>query len=148
MSPPMLSPSPPASSTTSSTPLQSSVDDHHDHLALAIQPLLRHLNVDPPIPDRYLTALVHQLESIEKAVDTGIAARQPPSDEQRALLVGISATRTLVKFFERDLFDQSRRPRTGEVGDCICTLAEICDALGLGETISRDLKLIAGHIRN
>lgn len=121
--------------------------DHQDHLYVAIQPLLQHLNVESHRTDRYLTALLTKLDSIEKAVETGIAARQPPTEEQRTLLVGISATRTLIRYFERDMFGRARRPRTGEVSDCIDTLAEICDALGLPDTTAHNLRLVASQIR-
>lgn len=147
MSPESIPISPPTASTASSSVQQSSRHDHHDSLSFALQPLLQHLDVQIVRTDRYLTPLLATLESIEKAVDTGIASRQPPTDEQQTLLVGISATRTLVRYFEQDLFGKARRPRTGEVAECIETLGEMCDELHLPGTTGQDLRLVAGQIR-
>ena len=121
--------------------------DQYDHLILALQPIILHLHVTSPTSDRILTTLHEMLRSTEKAVETGIAARQPPTDEQRILLEGISATRILARYFERSLFDRERAPRLGQVVEAIEDMALMCQALGLGDVARRNLVIVANQLK-
>lgn len=135
------------SSNLSPSPSSHTVLDQYDQLIIALQPLLQHLDVIAPTSDRHLTTLHDKLRQTEKTVENGIAARQAPTDEQRILLEGINATRTLARYFERSLFDRERKPRVGQVAEAIEDIASMYQALGLDEGARRELLSIASDLR-
>lgn len=139
-------------STGLSTPSRLSIYDHHDNLGMALHPLLVHLAVTYERSDRYLTALLDRLSLLERSMFPDDAPPRPPTDEERSMLVSISATRTLVRYFEQNLYgrdrQRERRPRTGEVADAIEVLADLCDSAGLGEDVQKSVLAVGSSIRD
>lgn len=135
-------------SRTSSTPARLSVYDIHDRLDVLLRPLLSHLAVHSPRSDRFLQPLLTRLTELESSLFSNSAGPTSLCDDQKQLLVGIDATRTLMRYCERDIYEKGARPRLGEVVEAIETLGDMSMSVGLGEEVRRNLYLFASHVRD
>lgn len=135
-------------SRTSSTPARLSVYDIHDRLDVLLRPLLSHLAVHSPRSDRFLQPLLARLTELESSLFPNSVGPTSLCDDQKQLLVGIDATRTLMRYCERDLYEKGARPRLGEVVEAIETLGDMSMSVGLGEEVRRNLYLFASHLRD
>jgi len=124
-----------------------SVYDIHDQLAVLLQPLLTYLAVTSERSDRFLQSLLERLIQTESHLFPNTPERTLVTDAQQQLLVGIDATRTLVRYCERDMYEQGARPRIGEVVEAIESLGGMCFSVGLGDDIRTNCLELASAVR-
>jgi len=138
----------PAISRPGSTrPGKLSVYDIHDQLETLLQPLLTYLAVTSTRSDRYLHSLLDRLIQTESLLFPNTPERTAVTDAQQQLLVGIDATRTLVRYCERDMYEKGVRPRVGEVVEAIESLGEMCLSVGLGDDVRMGCVRLATTVR-
>jgi hypothetical protein len=136
------------SRTSSSTPGGLSIYDIHDRLNILLQPLMSHLTVHSPRSDRFLRPLLTRLTDLEGELFPKSSATMTLCEDQKKLLVGIDATRTLARYCERDMYEKGARPRLGEIVEAIETLGDMCTSIGLGEDCRRALHVLASQVRD
>jgi hypothetical protein len=136
------------SRTSSSTPVRLSVYDIHDRLNILLQPLMSHLTVHSPRSDRFLRPLLTRLTELEDTLFPKSSATMDMCEDQKKLLVGIDATRTLARYCERDMYEKGARPRLGDVLEALETLGDMCLSIGLGEDIRRAFYALASRVRD
>jgi len=139
---------PDISRPASTRPVKLSVYDIHDQLEVLLQPLLAYLAVSSERSDRYLHSLLDRLIQTEHHLFPNTPERTLVTDAQQQLLVGIDATRTLVRYCERDMHEKGARPRIGEVVEAIESLGGMCLSVGLGEDVRTGCLKLASAIRD
>jgi len=138
----------PAISRPGSTrPGKLSVYDIHDQLETLLRPLLTYLAVTSTRSDRYLHSLLDRLIQTESLLFPNTPERTAVTDAQQQLLVGIDATRTLVRYCERDMYEKGVRPRIGELVEAIESLGDMCLSVGLGEDVRMGCVRLASAVR-
>jgi hypothetical protein len=131
----------------SAAPRKLSLYDIHDQLEVLIQPLMTYIAVTSTRSDRYLHALLERLIKTESHLFPNTPDRTTVIDAQQNLLVGIDATRTLVRYLERDIYDKGTRPRIGEVAEAIESLGDLCLSVGLDEDVRIGCLALASAVR-
>jgi hypothetical protein len=138
----------PAISRPGSTrPVKLSVYDIHDQLEVLLRPLLAYLAVTSERSDRYLHSLLERLTQTENHLFPNTPERKTVTEAQRSLLVGIDATRTLMRYCEMGMYEKGARPRIGEVAEAIECLGDLCVSVGLGEDVKKGCFTLASAIR-
>lgn len=97
--------------------------------------------------DRYLHALLERLTQTENHLFPNTSERTTITDAQQNLLVGIDATRTLMRYCEMGMYEKGARPRIGEVAEAIEALGELCLSVGLGEDVREGCLMLARTVR-
>jgi hypothetical protein len=136
-----------SSRNTPATPTKLSLYDIHDQLEHLLEPLTAYLSVQPSRSDRFLQALLARLVELDKNLFPNSPERTTICDDQKKMLLGIDATRTLVRYCERDLYDRSPKPRVGAVVEAIEALGDFCLDLGLDEMSRQELRRLATAVR-
>jgi hypothetical protein len=138
----------PAISRPGSTrPVKLSVYDIHDQLEVLLQSLLTYLAVTSQRSDRYLHSLLERLIQTESHLFPNTPERTTVTDAQQNLLMGIDATRTLMRYCEMGMYEKGARPRIGEVAEAIECLGDLCVSVGLGEDVRRGCLNLASAVR-
>ena len=128
-------------------PTKLSVYDVHDQLEVLLQPLMTYVVVTSPGSDRYLHSLLDRLIQTESHLFPNRPERTTVTDAQQSLLVGIDATRTLMRYCEADMYRKGPRPRVGEVAEAIESLGDLCFSIGLGEEVRQGCLSLASIVR-
>jgi hypothetical protein len=131
----------------STRPVRLSAYDIHDQLEVLLRPLLTYLAVTSERSDRYLHSLLERLIQTESHLFPNTPERTTVTDAQQNLLVGIDATRTLMRYCEMGMYEKGVRPRIGEVAEAIECLGDLCVSVGLGDDVRRGCLTLAQAVR-